>query len=503
MRVGAVTERTHLSIREVLDLLVVEFPDVTISKIRFLESQGLIRPERTPSGYRKFYDTDVERLRWILRQQREHFLPLKVIKGRLDEASGLGGHGPVEASLFDEDYAAPPAEAGPLVGIGSPARAPGLRAVPQSEPVRASRPGGPAVVHVRAAGSAGQASALLAAHDVEERPHRVPVELAAPAPAEAPGPGTKAAPLTRSVAAPPVVAGATTSASNEDRLDAPKRPSFSAPPAHVTGTEEGSGRSRHVESSAGRAGGGESSPGQPSPAQPSLGQPSPGQPSLGQHVPEKHGTPPAGSGPRTSRGGSRTEGRSRADGTSRRQADVHSSAGADAHSSAGADVPSAGARRRPAPGAPDGAAAKEAAGLAQGADDVDPDLTGAPSSFSAEELAAAVGIAVEVVRELEEYGFLASRLVAGVPCYGEDALVVARLAAGFRAYGIESRHLRTFKHAAEREAGLFSQVVTPLLRQRNPAAHERAQAALAELTELGCALHASLVRSELRDLTGG
>jgi SRSO17 transposase len=134
---------------------------------------------------------------------------------------------------------------------------------------------------------------------------------------------------------------------------------------------------------------------------------------------------------------------------------------------------------------------------------VDPDLTGAPSSFSAEELAAAVGIAVEVVRELEEYGFLASRLVAGVPCYGEDALVVARLAAGFRAYGIESRHLRTFKHAAEREAGLFSQVVTPLLRQRNPAAHERAQAALAELTELGCALHASLVRSELRDLTGG
>jgi len=80
-----VAERSHLSIGEVLSLLREEFPDVTISKIRFLESQGLVDPERTPSGYRKFYDQDVERLRWILRQQREHFLPLKVIRGRLSE----------------------------------------------------------------------------------------------------------------------------------------------------------------------------------------------------------------------------------------------------------------------------------------------------------------------------------------------------------------------------------------------------------------------------------
>src|ERR1700722_9469245 len=79
-------ERSHLSIGEVLSLLREEFPDVTISKIRFLESQGLVDPERTPSGYRKFYDHDVDRLRWILRQQREHFLPLKVIKGRLSES---------------------------------------------------------------------------------------------------------------------------------------------------------------------------------------------------------------------------------------------------------------------------------------------------------------------------------------------------------------------------------------------------------------------------------
>ncbi len=67
-----------------LGLLLEEFPDVTISKIRFLESQGLIEPERTPSGYRKFFDGDVELLRVILREQRERFLPLRVIKDRID-----------------------------------------------------------------------------------------------------------------------------------------------------------------------------------------------------------------------------------------------------------------------------------------------------------------------------------------------------------------------------------------------------------------------------------
>ncbi len=74
----------HHSIGDVLNELRDEFPDITISKIRFLESQGLIAPERTPSGYRKFYAADVARLRWILRQQKDHFLPLKVIKDRLD-----------------------------------------------------------------------------------------------------------------------------------------------------------------------------------------------------------------------------------------------------------------------------------------------------------------------------------------------------------------------------------------------------------------------------------
>ena len=75
--------RNYQSIGEVLVSVKAEFPDITISKIRFLESEGLIEPERTPSGYRKFYVDDVDRLRSILRMQRDEYLPLKVIKERL------------------------------------------------------------------------------------------------------------------------------------------------------------------------------------------------------------------------------------------------------------------------------------------------------------------------------------------------------------------------------------------------------------------------------------
>jgi DNA-binding transcriptional MerR regulator len=87
-----VAARSYMSIGEVLVTLKAEFPDITISKIRFLEGEGLIDPERTQSGYRKFYDTDVRRLRMILRLQRDEYLPLKVIRERLqrmeDEPEG-------------------------------------------------------------------------------------------------------------------------------------------------------------------------------------------------------------------------------------------------------------------------------------------------------------------------------------------------------------------------------------------------------------------------------
>ena len=73
-----------MSIGAVLDLLRGDFPDVTISKIRFLEAEGLVTPERTASGYRRFTAYDCARLRFILTAQRDHYLPLKVIKAQLD-----------------------------------------------------------------------------------------------------------------------------------------------------------------------------------------------------------------------------------------------------------------------------------------------------------------------------------------------------------------------------------------------------------------------------------
>lgn len=86
-----------LSIGEVINLLREDFPDVSVSKVRFLESQGLLAPGRTDGGYRQFDNHDVERLRFILRQQRDHFLPLKVIKSKLtlwERGEDPTGHDP-------------------------------------------------------------------------------------------------------------------------------------------------------------------------------------------------------------------------------------------------------------------------------------------------------------------------------------------------------------------------------------------------------------------------
>ena len=81
---AAPASHSLMSIGEVLTQLRADFPDVTISKIRFLESEGLVEPARTPSGYRKFSHADVGRLHYVLATQRDHYLPLRVIKDHLD-----------------------------------------------------------------------------------------------------------------------------------------------------------------------------------------------------------------------------------------------------------------------------------------------------------------------------------------------------------------------------------------------------------------------------------
>ena len=263
------SDRSYLSIGEVLSLLRPEFPDLTISKIRFLESQGLLNPERTPSGYRKFYEGDVDRLRWVLRQQREQYLPLKVIKGR------LGAEGSEDAE---------PEAAGRVATAAPPAEEPVRREAPVSAP------------------------------------------RSAPAPASAP---ETAAPL---------------------------------------------------------------------------------------------------SGP------------------------------------------------------------------------LDAGATGA--SLTLEELAAAAGLRVEQVQDLERFGLFAGRSVGGSNYYEEDSLVIARLAAGFLRFGVEGRHLRMYKTAAEREASFFEQLVMPLLKQRNPSARRQAIETLQELGRLGQGLRSAMLRQALRDHTG-
>jgi len=342
------SERSYLSIGEVLALVQQEFPDVTISKIRFLESQGLLDPERTPSGYRKFYPADVERLRWILREQRENFLPLKVIKDRLEGA---------------------PPGAPDAPGAGGEAAAGTGSAAQPGEAERHDRP------------------------DRPERPERLPAWM---------------------VNRPPS-AGPLLLPDDDAPSGRPAEPAAPAPPA--------------------------------SPASPGAARPAgrlPGE------VPTRSAP---GGGRRESEGGRATPGR---------------------------------------PGTGTGTGAGGGSG------------TGGPAvatgaSFTLDELATAAGIAPADVTRLADFGLVHGRAVGGTTYYDESALVVAKAAAGFARFGLEPRHLRLYRTQAEREAGLFEQVVLPLVKQRNPEARRRAAEALSELSRLGAELRRALLAHELRD----
>ncbi len=238
--------RKHLSIGEVLTLLQVEFPDVSISKIRFLESQGLIDPERTPSGYRKFYDADLDRLKWILSEQRDNFLPLRVIREKIERG---------------EDR--PDTETPPAQGASAP-----MAPVPEFD----------------------------------------------------------------------------------------------------SGTENGT------------------------------------------------------------------------------------------------------------------------------------QLDSGPSSLTltVDELAAATGLSPTELESLETFGLIQSRSLGPATYYDGEALAVAKMAAGFKEFGVEARHLRMFRTAAEREAAVYEQVVMPLVKQRSPAAHRLSRDQLEQMAKLGSQLRGAMIRLALR-----
>ncbi len=290
---------SHLSIGEVLALLLEEFPDVTISKIRFLESQGLIDPERTPSGYRKFYDDDVELLRCILREQRENYLPLRVIKDRLDSG-----------------------EIDPTSEIPRPR---GIRNMPDDDAV-AAHPAATLTASTKPAPPTG-ADALFVRTD-----------------------GTEP--------------GAAIEDSKSDVID-------------------------------------------PTPIEATI------------------------------------------------------------------------------PPSPKPAVDVKAPSLLPG------------TLLTSDELCSMASIDAAALENLESYGVVTGIRGSG-GLYGEEALEIAAIAKRFLDAGFDARHLRGWKVAADREAGLFEQMIQPLLRQRNPQSREQARQQLTEMEQIGGQLRSALMRSAMR-----
>ncbi len=413
--------RSYLSIGDVLTLLRQEFPDVTISKIRFLESQGLVNPERTPSGYRKFYEHDVERLRWVLRQQREHFLPLKVIKDRLDDDTDGAREGATRHA----------------------AKSP---AVPAVSPATAEVPPGAAVPVLvgQRASSGGQS--VEATHSPGDRSAALPgIESSAPPdPAGKPPVGA-----TGTAAAAPAASAGTGPVGRDPRAGS----------ANPASRQPGPDRSTPATTSAGPGSSGNGLGGTPIAA---------GTPAATATA-AAAGTPPAASSRSTPPAG--------------KQASRASRAAAQARSVA----PESAGPTDPTADSPPVSAESVLSG-AGGA------------SLTREELISASGLSDEYVRQLEEFGLITATLIGGAPFFDEEALTVSTLAAKLSAFGIEARHLRLYKNAAEREAGFIEQIVIPMVRQRNPEARARAVHTADDLTRLGQQLKASLLRSALRQL---
>jgi len=316
----------HLSIGEVLALLLEEFPDVTISKIRFLESQGLIDPERTASGYRKFYANDVDLLRCILREQRENYLPLRVIKDRID--------------------------AGEIDPTNENPRPRGIKNV--TEP--------PAVPEPARHPSAGRSSPSQADEPARNEQDDV---------------------------------GPTGAAALFMRTDGPQNPS------------------------------GDGDAPDPAPSK------------------KTADTPPDEASTSTS-----------------------------TSTSTSASSPAAAV-----PAAPSG------------------------ELRTADELCELAGLTREELDGLQSYGVVSSESVGGDEMYDDDAVEIATISKRFLDAGVDARHLRGWRVAAEREAGLLEQLIQPLLRQRNPEARARAVAQLAKLEDDGGKLRTAMMQSALRHHT--
>jgi DNA-binding transcriptional MerR regulator len=362
------SERPYLSIGEVLELLKSDFPDLSISRIRALESAGQLELERTASGYRKFYDGDISYLRSLLsggpatppaRRAGESASRSAAVAGRANQGSVAGNHDDGHDDVDD------PPELGPNGELpGEPER----RHPAAFQSLRRELASKPATV-------------TPALHPAESGP-----EPAATARPDYPAPQLSI--VSRS--------GSTATADSSRGSDAAGASALTTATTPV-GVEQGE---RGSVSNAGVGG----------PASASQA-----------------------NGPTTESGS-----------------------------------------RNPLATDPSGV------------------------NLSLDELVAATGLSIEAIREIESLGLLKGQMVFSAVYYDEDALLTCKLVAAFRTHGVEPRHLRMYKLAADREASFFEQVVTPQLRRRNPDARQSAIDTLGELVKLGEQLRVVALRQVLK-----
>ena len=122
--------------------------------------------------------------------------------------------------------------------------------------------------------------------------------------------------------------------------------------------------------------------------------------------------------------------------------------------------------------------------------------------LSRAELCETAGITAELLAGLEDFGLIVPVILGGNPAYDGEALAIAKIASAYAALGVEPRHLRMYKIAAEREAGFIEQLVFPLLKQRNPEARRNAADRTDDLVRLGEELHSALLRRQLGPVLG-
>ncbi len=412
--------RPYHAIGDVLSLLKTDFPDITISKIRFLESQGLLAPERTPSGFRKFYDNDIARLKWILEQQRDNFLPLRVIKERLLEIKDIP-------------------------------KAPGKKKAKKSKPQSLLedplplKPSGDPDIYTQA-----EVELISKFHIDEATEDEVEMLLnkALDAPYGFPtvekSEDVANTPESAAINAAPFTSSPNLAAQVKPQwiIDYAMAKQNSAPQTSQDHTvEENKGDLQaFIQAST----------------------------NLKKEITKDLGFNPANAKDKLNINGSiASSNKIGGNGMEEMRSEPQNKDKRSQSKILKGRVPHQG-----------------------------------PLPTSSAELAAIVGCSASEMDEIIEFGLVTPEEVAGVAVFTDEAIELGSLIHSFRELGLEPRHLSILLHGAKREADLYSQMLAPVLKQRNPEAKEQVKATGKELSNLGARTHQLLVRRALRAQIG-